>query len=315
MLQHGEFRFRLGYHRAVNDSSVEWWPVTLSDFITSAPHSPYTTFVSAGNASKVFQLDFHCNRLIESLQALNSASSSPSAQDLRVQLKALISWISKNLVIPRDSEIQFVVILSGTGSETCLRVHATPFQSSHSDQIQTTPIAVECRIGQRSTPAVKDTSWYTERKSLENVRSKNANETILVAEFDTDHPVLLEGLITNFFVVTRDLEVWTAGDQLVLSGSIKRLVLQACKDLGVTVVEKAVPLRSWSLYEAAFLTNARRLLQPVRAIEVPAVVRGRLHDIPAVVAFQERCEAVDLVESLRRRVAMIIETTAERIDE
>ena len=51
----------------------------------------------------------------------------------------------------------------------------------------------------------------------------------------SDKGALLEGLSSNFFVVSKG-KVFTA-DEGVLSGSIRELVLEACNELKVAVVK------------------------------------------------------------------------------
>lgn len=45
---------------------------------------------------------------------------------------------------------------------------------------------------------------------------------------------MLEGLISNFFVVMPGGEVWTAPDK-VLNGHARELVLQVCRENGIAV--------------------------------------------------------------------------------
>lgn len=118
---------------------------------------------------------------------------------------------------------------------------------------------------------------------------------------------LLEGLVTNLFVVTRGgddggssasqpasvgaaagsqqvdacsaggaaatpghapVVVWTAGMQdSVVWGTMRARVLQACHRLGYTVREEAPSQSGRHAWAEAFLTNSLRLVQPLQSIE------------------------------------------------
>ncbi|XP_074366206.1 uncharacterized protein LOC141707109 isoform X2 [Apium graveolens] len=133
----------------------------------------------------------------------------------------------------------------------------------------------------RDVANAKYSDWVRVRKHLEKLRPPSATELLL----SNDGDQMLEGCLTNFFVVCRKdgtedgfeaekdstvYEVQTAPiSQGVLPGVIRQIIVEAC-------LKHRIPLRevapSWSQreqWEEAFITNSLRLLQHVETIRVP----------------------------------------------
>lgn len=154
------------------------------------------------------------------------------------------------------------------------------------------------------TPA-QDSGWVADRQPLEQLRAQAgsaASDEVLLCTADGR---LLEGLVTNLFVVTYGkagggeeaaagekesrgdaaaavldggssgtassapsfVTVWTAGvDDGVVWGTVRARVLQACRTLGYAVREEAPSMHSRHAWREAFITNALRLVQPLQRI-------------------------------------------------
>lgn len=99
---------------------------------------------------------------------------------------------------------------------------------------------------------------------------------------------VLEGTQTNFFAV-RGGTLLTAGDGLVLGGTVRRLVLEVCAREGVPVAHEAPSLSALrpdgaaasaaggpagADWDAAFLTSTSRLVLPIDEIEWRDAARG-----------------------------------------
>jgi len=80
-------------------------------------------------------------------------------------------------------------------------------------------------LGPRGLPRVnakaKDSEWVRQRQELESSKAAGVNEVLLV----TPEGAVMEGLTSNFFVLSSTEEVETA-DAGVLSGTVRELVLQ-----------------------------------------------------------------------------------------
>ncbi|KAK1931863.1 hypothetical protein P3T76_012795 [Phytophthora citrophthora] len=117
----------------------------------------------------------------------------------------------------------------------------------------------------RTNARCKHTQWIEDRVPIEThvaqlveVRGEPIHEVILSKSGPGGDRLLLEGLITNFFVV-KDGTMYTA-DEGVLQGSTRELVLKACRDLGIPVVLEAPKLSERDLWQAAFVTSAVRVV-------------------------------------------------------
>jgi len=187
------------------------------------------------------------------------------------------------------------------------------------------PIRVVARGAPRANAAAKDSAWVTARVALEAAKPADCEEVLLVAaDADADADAgadagsggaggggggggggsagagkgtvdgagggmcVLEGTQTNFFAV-RGGTLLTAGDGLVLGGTVRRLVLEVCAREGVPVAHEAPSLSALrpdgaaasaaggpagADWDAAFLTSTSRLVLPIDEIEWRDAARG-----------------------------------------
>ncbi|XP_058766910.1 uncharacterized protein LOC131640526 [Vicia villosa] len=137
----------------------------------------------------------------------------------------------------------------------------------------------------RNIAGAKYSDWVRIRKALEKLRPPSVTELLLSYNGDQ----ILEGSATNFFVVSRK-EDWDSDDGKasfdygnknsfevqtapvtdgVLPGIIRQLVLEVCRNEGITFREVAPSWLKHEIWEEAFVTNSLRLLQHVESIQVP----------------------------------------------
>lgn len=137
----------------------------------------------------------------------------------------------------------------------------------------------------RNVAAAKYSEWVRLRKHLEKLRPPLATELLLSDDGDR----ILEGCLTNFFVVCRmensevngkdlndsksmySFEVQTApiGDG-VLPGVVRQLVIEVCSSKGIPLREVAPSWSNREMWEEAFITNSLRMVQHVETIRVPS---------------------------------------------
>ncbi|TMW59405.1 hypothetical protein Poli38472_004474 [Pythium oligandrum] len=129
----------------------------------------------------------------------------------------------------------------------------------------------------RINPLCKHSRWIDQRVPLEqhmrdvttSLRVEHGedfvlNEAILSSPLDRDgvsERRLLEGLITNFFVVKDDVVITADAD--MLKGSTRELVLRACKELDVPVKLEAPTVKDLRASQGAFVTSCVQVLVPV----------------------------------------------------
>ncbi|KAL6640637.1 hypothetical protein ACP70R_021760 [Stipagrostis hirtigluma subsp. patula] len=137
--------------------------------------------------------------------------------------------------------------------------------------------------GGRDAAAAKHAPWARMRKSMEKMRPPGVTELLLTN--DGDH--ILEGSVTNFFVVCRKeehqrngpfsnqtldtkFEVQTASlSDGILPGIIRQIVIEVCHDIGIPVREVSPSWSEHELWQEAFVTSSLRLIQHVESVQVP----------------------------------------------
>ncbi|XP_022546850.1 uncharacterized protein BNAA09G55000D isoform X2 [Brassica napus] len=131
----------------------------------------------------------------------------------------------------------------------------------------------------RDVANAKYSDWVRLRTPLEKFRPPSTTELLL--SNDGDH--LLEGCVTNFFVVCRksssgslygeslrEFEVQTAPvTDGVLPGVIREIVIEVCISKGIPYRERAPSWSERELWEEAFITSSLRIVQHVGTIKVP----------------------------------------------
>ena len=153
-----------------------------------------------------------------------------------------------------------------------LVAHVTELPSLASPGRSENPVVLQevvelCDACRQPAPTIKHSSWCAERAPLEAARDPGSSESILTRTNGAGQCELLEGLITNLFVVQGG-RVRTAPDG-VLPGHIRQLVLDACDPLGIPVSLEAPRLEEFDEWEEAFLTGTGKLVRPIDAVVVP----------------------------------------------
>ncbi|XP_040377000.1 uncharacterized protein LOC102700308 isoform X1 [Oryza brachyantha] len=134
----------------------------------------------------------------------------------------------------------------------------------------------------RDAAAAKYAPWARMRKSMEKMRPPGVTELLLTN--DGDH--ILEGSITNFFVVCRRMEEHQLNEPVqvmankfevqtaplsdgVLPGIIRQIVMEVCHDIGIPFREVSPSWSKCNLWEEAFVTSSLRLIQHVETVQAP----------------------------------------------
>ncbi|XAR72084.1 Branched-chain-amino-acid transaminase [Bertholletia excelsa] len=140
----------------------------------------------------------------------------------------------------------------------------------------------------RDVAQAKYSEWVRLRRPLEKLRPPLVSELLLSNDGDR----ILEGCVTNFFVVCRkdyndnyddawrkdthncnefSFEIQTAPvEDGILPGVIRQLIIDICLRNGLPLREVASSWSEHEIWEEAFVTNSLRLVQPVETIQVPS---------------------------------------------
>jgi branched-chain amino acid aminotransferase len=81
---------------------------------------------------------------------------------------------------------------------------------------------------------------------------------------------------TNFFIITRDDEVWTSTGQYCMIGITRGKVIEVCRNHGISVSEKNFSLFDVYGAKEAFVTGTFGGLTPVTAIDGRTIGAGTL---------------------------------------
>eukprot|EP00184_Porphyridium_aerugineum_P007511 CAMPEP_0184695562 /NCGR_PEP_ID=MMETSP0313-20130426/3162_1 /TAXON_ID=2792 /ORGANISM="Porphyridium aerugineum, Strain SAG 1380-2" /LENGTH=327 /DNA_ID=CAMNT_0027154051 /DNA_START=25 /DNA_END=1005 /DNA_ORIENTATION=+ len=274
--------------------------MTLREFGSMFERAAYTTSSSCWNRKSLIHTPFHISRLLESYEAIareeqpNQEIQIPDPQVILESIQVVLNEIDRKCVsTDRPSTLSEALVFicipvvykagiqsASTGLDLGLPHIFVRAMASESILSKTPePVTVELRPFVRHLAYAKDTSWISRRKVLESIRDPRASETILY-EHSTGH--VLEGTITNFYVILKSGEVVTA-DDLILKGHIRSLVLDiAEKSLGKPILLHPARMNQVRQWDAAFITNAFHMVTPVKTILVP------IEDM-------EKCE-VDIVD-------------------
>ncbi len=132
----------------------------------------------------------------------------------------------------------------------------------------------------RPRPDIKDISWIRERRDLESRAASAAGRfpdaICCDALLSTENGLLLEGMITNIFVVVATpasttglstcYKLQTAPESMVLAGVARRQVIEACGSLGIPVDLTCPDPSERGSWCEAFLTNSIRRVQSLDGI-------------------------------------------------
>ncbi|GAV70263.1 CBFD_NFYB_HMF domain-containing protein/Aminotran_4 domain-containing protein, partial [Cephalotus follicularis] len=141
----------------------------------------------------------------------------------------------------------------------------------------------------RNIAAAKYSDWVRLRKPLEKLRPPSVTELLL----SNDGDQILEGCVTNFFVVCRKddnkVEVQTAPiSDGVLPGIIRQLVIEVCLSKGIPLREVAPSWSEHEHWEEAFVTSSLRIVQHVDAIQVPTSLASLESKLWNEISWKER---------------------------
>jgi branched-subunit amino acid aminotransferase/4-amino-4-deoxychorismate lyase len=173
----------------------------------------------------VLLLDFHIARLRESLSILGG-NEEPMlhervAEGLSCLLEGVMSatgdYTPKELMVTVLCIIYKPEIIQATKSTNLLHFHACEMPSV----AERVGLVHVCGPG-RTSPRAKDSAWCEQRKVIERGRDPGAAEALLF----NDNGEVLEGLISNFFVVDHAGIVYSAPADVCLPGHMRDVVLE-----------------------------------------------------------------------------------------
>mmetsp|Transcript_4736 Transcript_4736/g.6719 ORF Transcript_4736/g.6719 Transcript_4736/m.6719 type:complete len:393 (-) Transcript_4736:135-1313(-) len=304
-------------------------------FLQERGRGAYTT-ARTFKGVKVFDLQSHLNRTIENLEAIAATPYSRS-EVVDATKKTMTLAINRFKQQNPSSEIRLTVIAtpdtpvprddgldhtehkphpkdnstSATTDRDNRSVPASVFRvACHAaplPEVPTTPVTVEIRGRARENAKVKDSKWVMERKEIEALVSKEANEFLLVDQ----NACITEGSQTNFYALI-DGKVYTAGEG-ILEGTVRRLLLHVCEREGIPVVLQPPSISSLMQHkwEGCAISSTSRLLLPVGKVVLPQT--GHRADLETDPVIQFEYPEGSLMRQLSAKVAEEIEAWSTEV--
>ena len=109
----------------------------------------------------------------------------------------------------------------------------------------------------------KTTSRLAYHLAREEARAARADEALLVSP----RGLVLEGSVSNLFVVSRGRVITPALELGILPGITRRVVLGLCAKLGLATEERSIELGEFGAAEEVFVTNSVQEVVPMSRVE------------------------------------------------
>lgn len=214
------------------------------------PVGAYATFRTYGGCN-AFHLEDHINRLLSTLRV---------AIYKQVLIKSSIrSALKLHILTSTDPDRRIRLIIPLTDLK-CLYI-LTEGLVTPSIQDYTNGVEVITAQLERVEPDRKQTGFIHESLNLRKQIKGVVKEVLLVGR----HGYLLEGISSNAFFVKAG-EVYTAGSG-VLEGVTRKIVLDVCAHLEMSVNYSTIYLEDLTTCDEAFITSTSRGVLPVVKID------------------------------------------------
>jgi len=270
----------------------------------------YTTARTV-DGSKIFELSMHCSRLLGTASAiLEKEAPSAAGEKARAFLHSVGAEGLKPIV---QQEISTALKLlnesGGPGAETQVTILLTwDSVGAHTPEgrgldmftfVQPMPsmlpmVDVQALKAERNNPTIKDIQWTKDRKYLEEAQKlAGVNEVIM---YHGDGGVT-EGLQTNFFAIAADGTLLTAPDAHVLSGTVRKVVLEVAQQNNVPVRFECPNIRDIASWDSCFICSTSRLVKPILRLAAPEFCDVRSFPCEGSVAHQIETLVINAVRA------------------
>lgn len=263
----------------------------------------------------IFELSMHCERLhrtalavldrkvqeADSTVAVQSALAFLKAEGpqglkplVRKDVQAALAHLASQLPSGADFQITMLVTCDTQGAHTPAERGFDLFTYVQSLPEIEPMVDVQARQAQRRTPTIKDVQWVTDRQALEEIQEQaGVNEIVM---YDAEG-FITEGLQSNFFAIDLDGTLVTAPDDRVLSGTVRKAVLEVAKIHNLKVRFACPNVRDLEKWESCFLCSTSRLVKPIKELSAPLLGLGKHFPLSSSRAHQVEELVLGLVRS------------------
>eukprot|EP01080_Neovahlkampfia_damariscottae_P003744 gene3744-6632_t len=243
--------------------------IDAGKFLSESQRGAYTgarTIKTENGKFYVFNLRQHVKRLSDSCQIMikENYKNIPKCFEKITNEALLQEELKKNLkegflVDNTKDDLKLTILITWENDSCDLLIHFSRLNDAFDDKIKR---SIEFIPGSRKHILAKDSEWVRYRKQIEDVKfCKTSNEVVLV-----DHEGHAnEGLSSNFFVLMNDNRLYTSNEGII-SGTVRTLILQICKDENIEVVFKAPKISEISEWKEVFISSTTRLVFPVEKV-------------------------------------------------
>lgn len=218
----------------------------------------------------IVHLDDHLRRLRESCFDISLVH--PFSDELiQSSLDALIARDSI-----KDATARILVV---GGPSPLLFITYTDLLT-YPESYYTDGISVSLYYGERFLPRAKTSNLLMQYLALEDAKSKGCFEALLVNRKGQ----VLEGTRSNFYGIAGK-RIYTAPDDLVLSGITRISVIKAAEELGFEIIYTPPTDVNLHMFDSLFISSTSMGAMPVNAVNGNAVKRDcwdSIHDICAL---------------------------------
>jgi len=233
--------------------------LSMDEIVSQLPSGVYTTMRTVCK-TKIFQFQYHLNRIVESYQ-LSSGKFPYEINNLRHCLHTFIQEFSSNEVririqIPLSEPHLAYVILE----ELTI---PTPEDYKNGVSVITNKLI-------RDNPKAKLTSFIVKSEDIKKkLREQKYEESIII----NSQNQLLEGLSSNFFAV-KNFKIFTA-EKDVLNGATREIIIEEARKANIPVILEAITIDEMHNIDESFITSTSRGLLPIVKIESKQIGDGK----------------------------------------
>ena len=205
------------------------------------------------NGRPIFLQD-HLERLFNGLQQ-SKIQVSFSMEELRSKLSQLIK--EAHIL---DGNIRIEVVFKTSNLE--MQSWRAGFIPTAYPDPQMYEFGVDCCLLERTrkNPEVKMANPHLRQESDHMRKDRSVYETLLHS-----NGIITEGSRSNVFFIRKN-ELWTAPDQMVLSGTIRKKVIEIAESISIPLYFYPVQVDEVPKMDGAFITGTSPRVLPIRSI-------------------------------------------------
>lgn len=225
---------------------------------------------------KIVRFEDHYKRLVNSADEIGLL--------INVEGNELKSWLET--LIREDNILEATIRITAYGGECNSVFILWSKLLTYPDSYYTDGISAITYKGERFLPNCKTGNLLLNYLALEKAHKEDAFEALLVDRYDR----VLEGTRSNFYAI-KDNVLFTAPDELVLSGVTRILVLQAATELGLTIVFQPIGFKELKKMDELFISSTSMAALPISNLDGKKTGKG--HEI--TLALKDRVRELELL--------------------